>query len=98
MSRANGTIKFIDGYEIYCLYNGTVDYMFSACYPKQEMAWDMYYTRCHSRCTCRGDYRPEKWEEVIVTTDYGGGISWEGLACRTCMTFEGPFEPYTYEE
>lgn len=90
MSRANGTIKFKDGHEMYCLYCGTNDRMFSSCYPTPDIAWEMYYVRCFDR---HDEYCDQELEDVTVTTDYGSGDSWNGKACRKCMTFEGPFEP-----
>lgn len=90
MSRANGVITFEDGFKMYCLYNGTCDVMFSSCYPKQQMAWDMYYKRSHARCDCI----IPSLELVSISHDYGGGHTWTGLACRECLTLESNFEPF----
>lgn len=79
MSHSSGNVTFKkDNLVMYCEYDGTVDIMVPALWDTQEEMSDHWRESIWNKCTC-GNMEP-----VIIHSDYGGGFSWEGEACRTC--------------
>jgi len=92
MSSANGKVKFLDGLILYCEYNGTADVMFPALWNTKDEVLKYWKQQPKRVCNCRKD------EPVEMATDYGGGFSWEGKACRYCMAITDHRQPFDYED
>ncbi len=105
MSRASMSFTFEDGTVLHGIYNGTVDLAFSFIVKTKHEAWthfrEGYPTEkrllyddsiLDPECNCGVDP-----ESVQVKSEYGGGRIWKGTACRKCMVFIGPCDPYERE-
>lgn len=104
MSRASATITFLDGHQLFTLYDGTSDILWSHLVDTSEEAWgdlrDRYYRAMRgtgpqlppAECTCGRD------EPATVNEDYGCGDEWISWACRYCKVMTGRLIPYGYEE
>lgn len=98
MSRASATFYFDDGDVTFGIYEGTCDIMQTFMSYDRHEPWDWYYERgawadssdrygWAEKCAHEG-------EHCLAYSDYGYGYVWEGKACRECMVFRGPFEPF----
>lgn len=88
MSHANAEASFADGLVLYGEYNGTSDLMILALYSTREernARWREEHRE--PACSCGGD------EPVLLWTDYGGGMTWPGRACRTCRCVTAAPDP-----
>jgi hypothetical protein len=84
MSRANGIVKFDDTTEMYCIYDGTSDIMDNMLFDDPNDAWENYRLKKYNdSCSCDG-------ENVLIYTDYGGGTTYTGKACKKhkCIVFD----------
>jgi len=74
--------------------------MWNTLVNSSEEAWRVLYNNYKSgnyeelekQCTCRN------LEDIIVENTYGGNSTWEGKACRKCMTYEGPINEWCQTE
>jgi hypothetical protein len=97
MSRAAATLTFDDGTVLHGIYNGTVDYMQGFMALTSDAAWDVW-SNYNGRDEDLFPKCPHAGDHVIVSSEYGGGDSWEGRACRQCGVFKGPYRsPATRE-
>lgn len=92
MSNALGQARFSDGTIMYFKYYGTSDIADSALYDTVQSAMDDRYDRDYKSCTCCREP-----EEVELVTDYGQGIGWESMACKSCHAIVGEVDPYEVE-
>jgi len=100
MSRASATVTFADGHQLFTLYNGTVDQLWTRLVDSLDVAWDELwgaykgadFAATDAECTCGQD------EPVTVSTDYGGGDSWMSWACRHCKAVTGRLVPDGYDD
>ena len=85
MSDAYGVVKFPDGLLKYYRYDGTSDICNPSLYDNINDIW-----KCHewTVCNCGKD------EPVEIYSDYGGGFSWPGRACRNCRCITDKLEPW----
>lgn len=89
MSHAIGAVIFRDGLIRWYDYNGTVDVPVSNLVETpgevkfRQMPW--------LDCSC-GQAEP-----VLMWSDYGGGFSWQGAACRHCRAIIHVSEDQFYE-
>lgn len=92
MSKANAQIRFPNGDILFGLYLGTINEMSSGLYPMQGQAWqaDEEGTERVLR-TC--DHAAAQ-EPVEIATDYGGGFTFTGYACRRCALLVTGHNPY----
>lgn len=90
MSHANGEAKFSDGTVMHFEYNGTSDVCRTALKPTyEEMQKDWRKPGNDADCKCG-----QPSEIVELSTDYGGGFSWPGKACRKCMAITDGLMPF----
>jgi|GEM_PF-4902383 hypothetical protein len=94
MSRSPAILYLADGTELYGLWNGTVDVMWSGVYPTiatRDEAWGRWHDglRGPKPCTCDA-------EECIVLEDQYSlracGHVFVGKVCRTHGFFQGPYQ------
>ena len=77
MSTSIGCVKFQDGEIFYTTYQNTADIMHSCLCKRME---DLDSIQSQDRkCHCK------KGEKVMLATNYGGGFSWSGIACKRCL-------------
>lgn len=95
MSHASGTVTFVkDDKKCWFEYNGTSDVCIPSIWDTEEEMHDNWRKSGWKTCTCGGEH-----EEVVIESHYGGGFSWEGEACRTCMCITKNLQPDSdYEE
>jgi poly(3-hydroxybutyrate) depolymerase len=72
MSTAWGQIRFDDGEVLFASYQGVTDSMCTRLTVNRDEAGG------YASCDC------DQGEDVELATDYGGGHSWRGRACRHC--------------
>lgn len=89
MSHATGKVIFEDGEEFFYEYNGTCDIVCPALKKTREEVYrDWRSERNQKECTCGKPSEPVK-----ISTEYGGGFSWSGKACRSCMAITTNLTP-----
>ena len=88
MSHAHGKVKFEDGTVLYYEYDGTVDLACTALRSSRKEVSEHWRADNMAECECGSP--PEK---VRIAADYGNGFSWDGAACRGCMSITGGIEP-----
>lgn len=101
MSKATGQVKFPDGKIMFYLYYGTVDVELRDLYETFDAMhefWEAFNRSMigiFSKRVCECD----KNEPIEIATDYGGGMWWEGRACRYCMVInKGRYNFNSYQE
>jgi hypothetical protein len=78
---------------MWCEYNGTSDVMQPQLYDtNEEMADNWRNADWTKKCTCG------KLEPVKIHAQYGGGIDWEGEACRDCKCLNHDHLTYDWKE
>ena len=96
MSHSYGAVYFKgDGKVYWYEYDGTADVVLPILHDTAQGVSENW----------RGDIPKDKWEyckcgkaeDVEIYSDYGGGFSWPGRACRFCMKIDGPRMPFDYE-
>lgn len=83
MSNATGQVRFNDGLILFFVYGGTVNAVYPKLFETCEQAFDAWGDENHSfknRVTSVVDR-----ETVELATNYGGGITWHGIASRSAM-------------
>jgi hypothetical protein len=91
MSSAVARVRFDrDKVEYWAIYHGTVGIMGGSLHDNLDNAWGDASDKgpSHPDCSCGQE------EDVTVAVDYGGGFHWSGTACRHCMAFIGPKDPF----
>ena len=79
MGTSLGCIKFSDGTILFTGYQNTSDVMHGILYDTiDEYLNDEEYHKRERECNCND------LEEVEIATNYGGGFSWKGQACKRC--------------
>jgi hypothetical protein len=91
MSHSSGKVTFKDGLVLHFEYNGTSDICIPKLYETFEEMSENWRTYPKAECNCGND------EEVIIYASYGGGIEWEGRACRKCMCITQNLIPTQYQ-
>lgn len=89
MSHANGEVRFNDGNIKHFEYNGTSDICIPKLYDNYEEMKDNWRKYKKENCSCKHAEEP-----VDIYTDYGGGFSWKGKACRKCMMITKGNNPF----
>lgn len=87
MSHASGAVKFPDGKIMHFEYNGTSDICISHLYETHEEMWAHWRKGTWLECSCGND------EPVEIGNNYGGGMYWNGRACRYCLAITDSLEP-----
>lgn len=101
MSSTIGKIKFSDGLILYGIfYTGCDGTMLRKLFQNRKDTWNDEYgfkvsfddmpetINEHHTCDCGDD------EDVVIATDYGNGLHWQGRACRKCMVITQNFVPF----
>ena len=95
MSHANGQVRFSDGLVLHVEYNGTSGFFLTRLFTskrKMREHWRAEDDSNEAKCTCGRD------EQVVLATDYGLGIQYDGRACRYCMAItDDPGAPWKDE-
>ena len=91
MGASLGCIKFKDGTILFAGYQNTSDVMNHCLWKTLDDALNKY-----------SDDRPDcdhvdNGEPVCLATDYGGGFSWSGRACKSCMVITKGHSPFPVE-
>ncbi len=68
-------------------YSGTASRATTQIHPSREEVWRNWEGDNVRRCTCS-----QPSEAVILSTDYGAGLSWNSQACFLCMAITGPLD------
>lgn len=94
MSRAIASIEFVDGVQLYGIYDGTVDRLLRGVFQSRETAWKNREMLSQNPllptdCTCSGD------EDVVVFHEYGNGELFLSKACRFCCVITGNTNPHS---
>lgn len=79
MSHSPGMVRFDDSLIMHCEYDGTNDIMQKKLYPTRADMIAAWRTYPPAKCECGRD------EHVVIATNYGPGIYWDGMACRHCQ-------------
>lgn len=80
MSHSIGKVRFKNDKILYYEYNGTCDVVINHLYETEAEVNKNWRNHKTVFCNCGKD------EPVEIATSYGGGFSWDGRACRKCMT------------
>lgn len=88
MSHSSAQFHFPNGTELHGEYDGTSDVMLPRMFSDYRERDSQWRKQEWPKEKC-----PHEPESCTVHSDYGGGFSWPGTACRTCMVFLGPYEP-----
>lgn len=91
MSHASGAVKFNDDTIKFCEYNGAADVVCSRLYDTKEEMNEHWRKDNDANCNCGKD------ERVRIMNTYGGGMNWNGRACKKCMAVTNGFYPYGQE-
>ena len=92
MSHSTGAIRFNNGDIFHVEYNGTVDVLMPIFYDTQDELDLHWRRRDYPRiCECKDN------EVVDIAVTYGGGFSWQGMACRRCKQVTEQLTPHSYE-
>lgn len=93
MSDARGAVRFSDGLVLFCLYHGTSD----ICSPALVFGRDEIWDDAPHRGSWERSRACAHSEPVTIYSDYGGGFSWAGKACRACKVITEGHQPYEDE-
>lgn len=88
MSHSSGLVKFPDDKIFWYEYNGTVDVCLPFLYETGEEMMAHWRRTDWKYCTCNNPS-----ENVFISSSYGNGFYWQGMACRTCMIITKELEP-----
>ncbi len=88
MSHATGKVKFTNGEVKSFEYDATVSYVCPRLHDSVDGVQEHWRADNRRKCTCG------KHESVTLAVDYGGGIQWDGRACKHCMAITHGFTPY----
>jgi hypothetical protein len=88
MSNSIGQARFSDGQIFFFRFNGTSDYALPSLYPTPKFALAQNVVK-NTLCDCEN-------EDVELATDYGGGMHWEGKACKKCAEISIGLHPLEY--
>jgi hypothetical protein len=80
MSSASGRILFSDGLVLHYRYCGTSDTVVSHLFTTHDEMWDNWRCEASRSCSCGQE------EDVVCHSDYGGGFTFPGKACRECLS------------
>ena len=86
MSHDVGAVKFNDGTIKYYEYNGTSDVVISHIYDSLKEVRENWRNHVWEECNCENE------EEVRIYSNYGGGFTFDGLACRECKSLRSKRE------
>ncbi|MES5896970.1 hypothetical protein [Bacillus cereus group sp. RP43] len=89
MSAAVCHVKFKDNTVLYALYSGNSDIVRPQLHQGRN---DVSYDSAWIKCECGND------ESVRLYTEYGSGFSWDGRACKKCMTISDGVDPYGQDD
>lgn len=91
MSHSSAQLRFDDGSELHGEYDGTSDVMLPRMFRTPEERNEQWRKQEWPKAECHHDK-----EGCIVHSDYGGGFTWPGETCRTCLIFTGPHDPWEH--
>lgn len=89
MSHSSAQFYLDDGTVFWGEYNGTADIMLPRMFTTSEEMqafWHQQDWDEHKDCSLD--------EPCVVESHYGRGFKWNGSACRKCMLFLGPYNPF----